>query len=174
MNNAIIYAKRFENLTDGFKELTKFVPNVKEFLDIESMDTVDEASIIDALILKLKENIPITSNPDFPYTYSFKCDMYGVTFDTDKRFSFGWKPMRDENGVVFYMMRVFFPIREIRSTSEHNLMNNEWKENIRNRFVNNKTNDNRKQQKPNINTVKEVATIKGEAKVINEEKESDE
>ena len=69
MNNAIIYAKRFENLTDGFKELTKFVPNVKEFLDIESMNEVSEASIIDALILKLKENIPITSNPDFPYTY---------------------------------------------------------------------------------------------------------
>ena len=174
MNNAIIYAKRFENLTDGFKELTKFVPNVKEFLDIESMDTVDEASIIDALILKLKENIPITSNPDFPYTYSFKCDMYGVTFDTDKRFSFGWKPMRDENGVVFYMMRVFFPIREIRSTSEHNLMNNGWKENIRNRFVNSRRqNDNRKQQKGN--TVKEVATIKGETELVNnEEKESNE
>jgi hypothetical protein len=99
--------------------------------------------------------------------------MYGVTFDTDKRFSFGWKPMRDENGNVYYMMRVFFPIREIRSTSEHNLMNNEWKESIRNRFVNNKQqNDNKKQQKGN--TVKEVATIKGEAKVVNEEKESNE
>jgi hypothetical protein len=70
-------------------------------------------------------------------------------------------------------MRVFFPIREIRSTSEHNLMNNEWKESIRNRFVNNKQqNDNKKQQKGN--TVKEVATIKGEAKVVNEEKESNE
>jgi len=174
MNNAVIYAKRFENLRDGFKELTKFVPNVKEFLDIDSVEDATEEAIIDKLISKLKENIPVTANPDFPYTYSFKCDMYGVTFDTDKRFSFGWKPMRDENGKVFYMMRVFFPIREIRSTSEHNLMNNEWKENIRNRFVNNKTNDNRKQQKPNTTTVKEVATIKGEAKVINEEKESDE
>ena len=168
MNNAIIYAKRFENLTDGFNELTKFVPSVKDYLDIEAMENVDEESIIDVLIAKLKENIPVTGNPNFPYTYSFKCDMYGVTFDTDKRLSFGWKPMRDDNGVVYYIMRVFFPIRDVRSTSEHNLMNNGWKETIRNRYTN-KPNDrkpNYRQKETVGNTVKEVATIKGEAEVV--------
>lgn len=131
MNNCIIYSKKFNSLTDGFNELTKYVPSVKDYVDISTLENVTEEAIIDVLINKLKENISVTTNPNFPFTYSFKCDMYGVTFDTDKSFSFGWKPYRDENnGNIFYIMRALFPLRMIHSTSEHNLMNNGWKDHI--------------------------------------------
>lgn len=130
MNNCIIYSKKFDNLTDGFNELVKYVPSVKDYIDISTLENVTEEAIIDVLIAKLKENISVTANPNFPFTYSFKCDMYGVTFDTDKRLSFGWKPRRDENGNVFYIMRALFPLRKVQSTSEHNLLNDGWKDRI--------------------------------------------
>lgn len=129
MNNCIIYSKKFDTLTDGFNELTKYVPSVKEYVNIEKLEKVTETAIIDILIDKLKENISVTDNPNFPYTYSFKCDMYGVTFDTDKSFSFGWKP-RNEDGKAFYIVRVLFPIRRVQSISEHNLTANGWREYI--------------------------------------------
>jgi hypothetical protein len=144
MNNCIIYSKKFDSLTDGFNELTKYVPSVKDYIDIEKIENVTEETLIDVLIAKLKENISVTDNPNFPYTYSFKCDMYGVTFDTDKRFSFGWKPRHDENGNVFYIMRVLFPLRKVQSTSEHNLLNDGWKDRIhKNEITKSKFNNNK-------------------------------
>ena len=134
MNNCIIYSKKFDSLTEGFKELTEYVPLVKNFIDIDKIENVTEESVINVLIDKLKENMTVTSNPNFPYdTYSFKCDVYGVTFDTDKRFSFGWKPRYDENGNPFFIMRAMFPLRRVKCTSEHNMKNNGWFDTIHKR-----------------------------------------
>ena len=128
MNNCIIYSKKFNSLYEGFEELTKYVPYVAKYFDIKKYDKdVNETVIINELITLLKDNLPVIDNPDYPYTYSFKCDTHGITFDTDKRFSFGWKSIRTDDG-AFFIMRAFFPIRNTRSTSEHNLMNDGWRE----------------------------------------------
>ena len=133
MNNCIIYSKKFDSIAEGFKEIAKYVPSIKEYFDITTLEDPNEDNIVNVLIDKLKENICVTSNPNFPYTYGFKCDIHGITFDTDKHFSFGWKVIREDGGKVFYIMRVLFMLHDVRSTSEYNLMNNGWKDFIHKR-----------------------------------------
>lgn len=140
--NTITYSKRFETFEDGLREITDLVPMVKEYMftgDAAKFDSVLddgifkrddlEGYIITNLIKKLQSNIPVASNPNYPYCYSIDVGSFNIGFKTDKRLSFGWKIHTERlTGNVYYIFRVTFPNSARKAKSEYAVLDNGWKE----------------------------------------------
>lgn len=122
----INYTKAFDDFVSGVNELRKLVPETINYLT--SDEKLDEKTAIENLINKYSSNPPIPANPNYPYTYSFKSDSFGITFGTDKRVRFGWKAKKNQEGNFFYVFKVTFPNAKTKSTCEYELINNNWYE----------------------------------------------
>lgn len=135
--DTINYTKKFDGFYDGFKELTTIVPEVAKYIEVT--EDITEATAIEQLMNKYNQNLPVSSNPNFPYTYSFKSDSFGTSFGTDTRLTFGWKAKRTQSGDMIYIFRVTFPNANTKSTCEHTLSTNEWQSRVIVRNNNRKT-----------------------------------
>lgn len=139
--NTITYSKRFESFEDGLREITEIVPMVKEYMftgEAAKFDSIIDDAIfqrddleeyvITNLIKKLLGNLPVASNPNYPYCYSIDVGSYNVGFKTDKRLSFGWKIHTEQlTGNVYYIFRVTFPNSARKAKSEYAALENGWK-----------------------------------------------
>ena len=165
--NTITYSKRFESFEDGLREITEIVPMVKEYMftgEAAKFDSIIDDAIfqrddleeyvITNLVKKLLGNLPVASNPNYPYCYSIDVGSYNVGFKTDKRLSFGWKIHTEQlTGNVYYIFRVTFPNSARKAKSEYAALENGWKGYEfkkgprNNRFHNNKKNFNSDEEK---------------------------
>ena len=139
--NTITYSKRFESFEDGLREITEIVPMVKEYMftgEAAKFDSIIDDAIfqrddleeyvITNLVKKLLGNLPVASNPNYPYCYSIDVGSYNVGFKTDKRLSFGWKIHTEQlTGNVYYIFRVTFPNSARKAKSEYAALENGWK-----------------------------------------------
>lgn len=119
----INYSKEFNTFEEGLKELLELVPDVYTY--IKGEEGMSENDVIHQLMKKFTENLPVSTNPNFPYTYSFEANRFGVNFGTDKRIRFGWVhkiyPERE-----FYRFNLVVPNAPIKSSYERDLIDNEW------------------------------------------------
>lgn len=169
-NNTIMYKKNFETFKEGLETMINLVPMIKEYISIDNCitdesntDSEIQENATKHLIKKLSDNMPVVSNPNYPYTYSMSLESFNLFFRTDKRLGFGWKINADfENEKVTYVMRVSFPNSAEKSKCEYDLLKNGWilvkfRPNNRNRFNSNPKFNN----KPNnINTPAYTKNIK--------------
>lgn len=131
MTNSIIYTKIFSSFTEGIKELIDTVPMARNYLEIGSdgkarpVETEEEA--LACILSHFENNKPVTSNPNYPYTYSLSSNAFSTTFRTDKRLSFGWKIKLMEDGKPSYSFKVSFPNASTKSTCEYKLTEIGWK-----------------------------------------------
>ena len=121
MAEYIDYHKKFVAFDEGVKELCKHVPDLTGYFGT----TLEENDVIQNLMEKYLENPYSTSNPNFPYTYSFRADSHGITFNTDKRVNFGWKARVDGKDGVYFTFHVSFP-NSNKSVAQINLSKSGW------------------------------------------------
>lgn len=127
MTNSIIYTKIFTDFEKGIKELISIVPMAEEYMTKDGIILTTEEEVVDNLIAYLNKNKPVTTNPNYPYTYSFSANAFSLSFRTDKRLSFGWKIRIMEDGKPSYSFKVSFPNASTKSTCEFKLIEAEWK-----------------------------------------------
>lgn len=99
--------KSFESFEDGYKEVLKFVPEVKEYCGENS----DHNTVVTNILNVIKDNIPSVDNPNYPHTMSLSIDSHEVGFRTDGGLAFGWRTIFDrESGKNIYKFRITFLI----------------------------------------------------------------
>ena len=134
MAEYVDYSKKFTDFAECVKTLVGFVPDLAPFFK----EATTEKEAINNLVEAYLGNAPTTDNPNFPYTYTFKTDSRGISFNTDRRVNFGWRARIQEDGVV-YTFRVSFPNAVDKSVAEINLKADGWEINkyeTKRRFVN--------------------------------------
>ena len=99
--------KAFDSFEEGYKEVLKFVPEVKEYCGENS----DQNSVITNILNVIKDNIPSIDNPSYPNTMSLSIDSHEVGLRTDGGLAFGWRTIFDrESGKHIYKFRITFLI----------------------------------------------------------------
>lgn len=125
-SQAINLIKKFDTFEEAYTELIKFIPEVKTYCG----ETAMHDSVITAMMETISENIPSSSNPNFPYLFSFSIDAHEVGFKTDGDLAFGWREVFDrESATIKYKFRVtFISASTFRKTIIENMKQNDWSE----------------------------------------------
>lgn len=125
-SQAINLIKKFDTFEEAYTELIKFIPEVKTYCG----ETAMHDSVITAMMETISENIPSSSNPNFPYLFSFSIDAHEVGFKTDGDLAFGWREVFDrESATIKYKFRVtFISASTFRKTIIENMKQNDWAE----------------------------------------------
>lgn len=98
-------SKTFNKFEDGYLELIKLVPEAKAY----GGDSSFYESVIGNILNTIRDNIPSTSNRNYPNTFSFSIDSHEVGLRTDAGMAFGWRTYFDRDaGEVIYKFRISF------------------------------------------------------------------
>lgn len=122
---AISYIKKFETFEEGFSEVIKFNPELKNYCGRDPI-VVD---VIAAMLNSVKDNIPTTDNSNYPNTLSLSIDAKEVGFKTDINIAIGWRTeyFFDE-GKTYYNFRIsFFTIPSYKKYVIEEMIQSGWK-----------------------------------------------
>ena len=102
---AISYIKSFDNFNDGFTEVIRFNPELKNYCgDFGSYDAV-----IASMTKAINDNIPSPNNINYPNTLSLSIDANEVGFKTDTNIALGWRIRYSyKEAKTYYNFRVTF------------------------------------------------------------------
>lgn len=102
---AISYIKSFDNFNDGFTEVIRFNPELRNYCgDFGSYDAV-----IASMTKAINDNIPSPNNVNYPNTLSLSIDANEVGFKTDTNIALGWRiRYAYREGKTYYNFRVTF------------------------------------------------------------------
>ena len=102
---AISYIKSFDNFNDGFTEVIRFNPELRNYCgDFGSYDAV-----IASMTKAINDNIPSPNNVNYPNTLSLSIDANEVGFKTDINIAIGWRIRYSyREGKTYFNFRVTF------------------------------------------------------------------
>ena len=102
---ALNLTKDFKSFEDGYMELTKLVPDIRVY----GGETAIYEAVIGNILDTLRNNVPSTTNPNYPNTFSFSIDSHEFGLRTDAGMAFGLRTYYDRDaGEVVYRFRVTF------------------------------------------------------------------
>lgn len=102
---ALNLTKDFKSFEDGYIELIKLVPDIKAY----GGETAIYEAVIGNILDTLRNNVPSTTNPNYPNTFSFSIDSHEFGLRTDAGMAFGLRTYYDRDaGEVVYRFRVTF------------------------------------------------------------------
>lgn len=122
---AISYVKRFETFKEGFSEIIKFNPELKNYCGRDPI----AINVIAAMLNSVKDNIPTTDNPNYPNTLSLSIDAKEVGFKTDINIAIGWRTEYFfREGKTYYNFRIsFFTIPTYKKSIIEEMVQSGWK-----------------------------------------------
>ena len=122
---AISYVKRFETFKEGFSEIIKFNPELKNYCGRDPI----AVNVIAAMLNSVKDNIPTTDNPNYPNTLSLSIDAKEIGFKTDINIAIGWRTEYFfREGKTYYNFRIsFFIIPTYKKSIIEEMVQSGWK-----------------------------------------------
>ena len=122
---AISYVKRFETFKEGFSEIIKFNPELKNYCGRDPI----AVNVIAAMLNSVKDNIPTTDNPNYPNTLSLSIDAKEIGFKTDINIAIGWRTEYFfREGKTYYNFRIsFFTIPTYKKSIIDEMVQSGWK-----------------------------------------------
>lgn len=122
---AISYVKRFETFKEGFSEIIKFNPELKNYCGRDPI----AINVIGAMLNSVKDNIPTTDNPNYPNTLSLSIDAKEIGFKTDINIAIGWRTEYFfREGKTYYNFRIsFFTIPTYKKSIIEEMVQSGWK-----------------------------------------------
>lgn len=122
---AISYVKRFETFKEGFSEIIKFNPELKNYCGRDPI----AVNVIAAMLNSVKDNIPTTDNPNYPNTLSLSIDAKEIGFKTDINIAIGWRTEYFfREGKTYYNFRIsFFTIPTYKKSIIEEMVQSGWK-----------------------------------------------
>lgn len=122
---AISYVKRFKTFEEGFSEIIKYNPELKNYCGRDPI-VVD---VIAAMLNSVKDNIPTTDNSNYPNTLSLSIDTKEVGFKTDINIAIGWRTEYFfKEGKTYYNFRIsFFTIPSYKKSIIEEMIQSGWK-----------------------------------------------
>lgn len=128
----VSYVKKFETFKEGFSEIIKYNPELKNYCGRDPI-IVD---VIAAMLNSVKDNIPTTDNPNYPNTLSLSIDAKEVGFKTDINIAIGWRTEYFfKEGKTYYNFRIsFFTIPSYKKAVIEEMTNSGWKKIERNEY----------------------------------------
>lgn len=122
---AISYVKRFETFEEGFSEVIKYNPELKNYCGRDPI-VVD---VVAAMLNSVKDNIPTTDNSNYPNTLSLSIDAKEVGFKTDINIAIGWRTgYFFKEGKTYYNFRIsFFSIPSYKKSIIEEMVQSGWK-----------------------------------------------
>lgn len=122
---AISYVKRFETFKEGFSEIIKFNPELKNYCGRDPI----AINVIAAMLNSVKDNIPTTDNPNYPNTLSLSIDAKEIGFKTDINIAIGWRTEYFfREGKTYYNFRIsFFTIPTYKKSIIEEMVQSGWK-----------------------------------------------
>lgn len=122
---AISYVKRFETFKEGFSEIIKFNPELKNYCGRDPI----AVNVIAAMLNSVKDNIPTTDNPNYPNTLSLSVDAKEIGFKTDINIAIGWRTEYFfKEGKTYYNFRIsFFTIPTYKKSIIEEMVQSGWK-----------------------------------------------
>ena len=98
-------AKTFETFEEGYAELIKIIPEIKEY----GGDTIIYDVVIKKILETIGDNIPSPTNSNYPNTFSFSIESHEVGLKTDTNMAFGWRiAYVKESAKLVYKFRITF------------------------------------------------------------------
>lgn len=121
----ISYVKKFETFKEGFSEIIKFNPELKNYCGRDPI----AVNVIAAMLNSVKDNIPTTDNPNYPNTLSLSIDAKEVGFKTDINIAIGWRTEYFfREGKTYYNFRIsFFTIPTYKKSIIEEMVQSGWK-----------------------------------------------
>ena len=121
----ISYVKKFETFKEGFSEIIKFNPELKNYCGRDPI----AINVIAAMLNSVKDNIPTTDNPNYPNTLSLSIDAKEVGFKTDINIAIGWRTEYFfREGKTYYNFRIsFFTIPTYKKSIIEEMVQSGWK-----------------------------------------------
>ena len=102
---AVSYIKSFDNFDDGFTEVIRFNPELKNYCG----DFGSYSAVIASMTKAINDNIPSPNNVNYPNTLSLSIDANEVGFKTDINIAIGWRIRYSyREGKTYYNFRVTF------------------------------------------------------------------
>lgn len=102
---AVSYLKSFDTFEEGYSEVLKFNPEIKNYCG----DTPIYDAVISSMMESIKNDIPSPSNPNYPNTLSLSIDSGEVGFKTDINVAIGWRIAYNyHEAKSFYKFRITF------------------------------------------------------------------
>ena len=102
---AVSYLKSFNTFEEGYSEILKFNPEIKNYCG----DTPIYDAVISSMMESIKNDIPSPSNPNYPNTLSLSIDSGEVGFKTDINVAIGWRIAYNyHEAKSFYKFRITF------------------------------------------------------------------
>lgn len=122
---AISYVKKFETFKEGFSEIIKFNPELKNYCGRDPI----AVNVIAAMLNSVKDNIPTTDNPNYPNTLSLSIAAKEVGFKTDINIAIGWRTEYFfREGKTYYNFRIsFFTIPTYKKSIIEEMVQTGWK-----------------------------------------------
>ena len=122
---AISYVKRFETFKEGFSEIIKFNPELKNYCGRDPI----AVNVITAMLNSVKDNIPTTDNPNYPNTLSLSIDAKEIGFKTYINIAIGWRTEYFfREGKTYYNFRIsFFTIPTYKKSIIEEMVQSGWK-----------------------------------------------
>lgn len=103
--NTVNLVKSFDTFEDGYAEITRLLPEIKTYCG----DTIMHNAVVGNILDTIKDNIPSTTNENYPNTLSFSIDAHEVGLKTDAGMAFGWRISFDRDaGKTIYKFRITF------------------------------------------------------------------
>lgn len=144
----ISYTKKFETFEEGFSEVIKYNPELKNYCGRDPI----LLDVVSSMLNSIKDNIPSIDNYNYPNTLSLSINAKEVGFKTDINIALGWRTGYDFNsGKSYYIFRVsFMTIPSYKKSIISDMTENGW--NKINKEIVNKL-DKKKENKQKIVTI---------------------
>lgn len=123
-SKVISYTKKFETFEEGFSEVIKYNPELKNYCGRDPI-LVD---VVTSMLNSIKDNIPSVDNYNYPNTLSLSINAKEVGFKSDINIALGWKTEYDfDNGKTYYIFRVsFMTIPSYKKSVISDMVENGW------------------------------------------------
>lgn len=103
--NTVNLVKSFDSFEDGYAEIIRLLPEIKVYCG----ETIMHNAVVGNIFDTIKDNIPSTTNTNYPNTLSFSIDAHEVGLKTDAGMAFGWRISFDRDaGKTIYKFRITF------------------------------------------------------------------
>lgn len=103
--NTVNLVKSFDSFEDGYAEIIRLLPEIKVYCG----ETIMHNAVVGNILDTIKDNIPSTTNTNYPNTLSFSIDAHEVGLKTDAGMAFGWRISFDRDaGKTIYKFRITF------------------------------------------------------------------
>ena len=102
---SVTYLKSFNTFEDGYSEVLKFNPELKNYCG----DSPIYDAVVSSMMDSIKNNMPSPQNPNYPNTLSLSIDSGEVGFKTDINVAVGWRIAYNyHEAKSFYKFRITF------------------------------------------------------------------